>query len=254
MNKRADKNKKKKEKIINDRIIITIEDPKSPIAEAYRTLRTNIQFTNIDKTMKSIVITSPNPLEGKSTVAVNLAVTIANNDNKVLLIDCDLRKPRVHKFFELKNRAGLTTVLAKNRDYKANIQSTGIKKLDLLASGPIPPNPAELLGSKKVKVLLEELKEDYDIVILDSPPVGLVTDAAILSTLADGVILVCAVEETIIEEAKEAKSLLDKVKANILGVVMNKIPLSKGSYYKYYYDDEANNEVVRNKKREKSNV
>lgn len=220
---------------MDERRLITNENPKSPSAEAYRTLRTNIQFSNIDKEIKTIVVTSSGPGEGKSTVTANYAVTLAKNDKKVLLIDADLRKPRAHTFFNLPNINGLTNVVAESTDYKKLVQATKIEGLDLLTSGPIPPNPSELLGSKKMKAFLDTLKEDYDMIIIDSPPVGLVTDAAILSTVVDGTILVCAVGQAIKEAAANAKQLLDKVNANILGVVLNKIPLNEGGYYKYHY-------------------
>lgn len=231
---------------MDERMVISNLNPKSPVAEAYRILRTNIQYTSIDKNIRNIVITSPGPGEGKSTIAVNLSVAIAQNQKKILLIDSDLRKPTANLFLGLSNQMGLTNVLAENMDYTRIVQSTGIGRLDMLSSGPIPPNPSELLGSNKMKNLLQKTNEDYDMVILDSPPIGLVTDAAVLSTIVDGVILVCAAEQTMIEQAKKAKTLLQQVNANILGVVMNKISLHAGGYdqYKYYdayYDVQKNN-------------
>ena len=220
---------------MDERKLITKENPKSPTAEAYRTLRTNIQFSNIDKEIKTIVVTSSGPGEGKSTVTANYAVTLAQNEKKVLLIDADLRKPRAHTVFNVPNVNGLTNAVAESVDYKKIVQATGIEGLDILTSGPIPPNPSELLGSKKMKAFLESIKEDYDMIILDSPPVGLVTDAAVLSNAVDGTIIVCAVGQAIKEAASNAKELLDKVNANILGVVLNKIPLNDGGYYKYHY-------------------
>lgn len=222
--------------MVESRVIITYENPKSPVSEAYRTLRTNIQFSNIDKNIKSIVMTSTGPGEGKSTTSANLAVTMAQNNKKVLLIDCDFRKPRVHKYFGISNSKGVTSILSEDLDYKEVLHSTDIgSSLDVLTSGPIPPNPSELLGSKKMKSFLEMVEEDYDMVLIDSPPVGMVTDAAVLSTIADGVILVCAVGQAIIEAVQNAKALLQKVNANILGVVLNKVPVGEGRYYKYHY-------------------
>lgn len=215
-------------------------NPKSLSAEAYRVLRTNIQFTNIDKTIKSIVITSPGPGEGKSTIIANLAIALAHNSKKVILIDTDLRKPNIHKLFGLDNIKGVTNVLSEDIEYVGIIQHTDIGNLDILVSGPIPPNPSELLGSNKIKLLLNELKNEYDMVLFDSPPVCLVTDATVLSTIADGVILVCAVGQTTIENAKSAKALLSKVNANILGTVLNKTVMRVdhykkiGDYYSYY--------------------
>lgn len=223
--------------------IITNINPKSRSAEAYRILRTNIQFANIDKTLKSIVITSPGQGDGKSTVIANLAVAIARNNKKVLLIDADLRKPNVHTFFQVSNTKGLTNLLSEDVEYIRIIESTYVENLDILSSGPIPPNPSELLGSNRIKILLDELKTVYDMVLFDSPPACLVTDAAVLSTIADGVILVCAAGQTTIENAKNAKALLDKVNANIIGVVLNKMATKAGRYnkaddYYSYYEGE----------------
>lgn len=216
--------------------IITKENPKSPVAEAYRTLRTNIQFSSIDSIIKSIVITSSGPSEGKSTISVNTAVTMAQAEKKVLLIDCDLRKPKVHTFFKIRNGQGLTNILVEDLDYKKAINKIdNIENLHVLTSGPIPPNPSELLGSKKMEGFVEKAKDAYDMVILDAPPVGMVTDAAILSTIVDGTIFVCAVGQANIEASKAAKNLLEKVNAHILGVVLNKVPVKGGGYYKYHY-------------------
>lgn len=216
--------------------IMAYENPKSPVAEAYRTLRTNIQFSCIDKKVKTIVVTSAGPGEGKSTVASNLAVSITQADKKVLFIDCDLRKPKIHTFFRMRNGEGLTNILVKDLDYKEAINKINyIENFHVLTAGPIPPNPSELLGSKKMKGFIEKVKDEYDMVILDAPPVGMVTDAAILSTIVDGTIFVCAVGEANIEATKVAKNLLDKVNANILGVVLNKVPVKGGGYYKYHY-------------------
>lgn len=158
------------------RNIITNINPKSRSAEAYRILRTNIQFANIDKTINSIVITSPGQGDGKSTVIANLAVAIARNNKKVLLIDADLRKPNVHTFFQVSNTKGLTNLLSEDVEYIRIIESTYVENLDILSSGPIPPNPSELLGSNRIKILLDELKTVYDMVLFDSPPACLVTD------------------------------------------------------------------------------
>lgn len=220
---------------MKNRELIVYKNPKSPISEAFRTLRTNIQFSNIDADIKSIVVTSSGPGEGKSTIISNLAITMSQADKKVLLIDADLRKPRIHKIFSLFNNNGLTTVLSENLDYKEAKIPTGIGILDILTSGPVPPNPAELLGSIRMKNFIEKIEEDYDMVLIDAPPIGLVTDAAVLSTECDGVILVCAAGQAIIDAVKNGKELLQRVNANILGVVMNKIPLNEGGYYKYHY-------------------
>lgn len=215
--------------------LVTLNNPKSPISEAFRTLRTNIQFSSIDKEIKTLVVTSSSPTEGKSTISSNLAITISQSDKKVLLIDCDLRKPTVHKTFGLDNQKGLTNILMGEELSDALNKNEDLENLLILTSGPIPPNPAELIGSKKMKVFLDKIRGEYDMIILDSPPVGLVTDSAVLSTIVDGLILVGAVAQTDIEIAKQSKELLKKVNSNIIGVVLNKVPIEGRSYYKYHY-------------------
>ena len=214
--------------------LITISNPKSPVAEAYRTLRTNIQFSNIDGNLQTICVTSSGPGEGKSTTISNLAETFAQAGNRVAIIDCDLRKPRLHRIFKLTNTKGVTTLLSGQSEIEDVIQVAG-SDLTVITSGPIPPNPSELLGSKRMKDLLEVLKKRYDIVLIDAPPVGLVTDAAILSAIVDGIILVVASGKTDIDGAKRAKKLLENVGARILGVTMTMIPVSKKGYYGYQY-------------------
>ncbi|MBN2794419.1 MAG: CpsD/CapB family tyrosine-protein kinase [Clostridia bacterium] len=208
-------------------------EPKSPISEAYRTLRTNILFSGVDKKIQSIVITSSGAAEGKSTTVVNTASAFVQMEKKVILIDCDLRKPRLHKIFEVSNTSGLTNVLMDSTLLKSNIQK--VDGLDLLTSGPVPPNPSEMLGSEKMKALIESLKSEYDYVIIDSPPVAYVTDGALLASYADGTILVVAAGQTDARAASNAKLQLDKVSANIIGVVLTKIPKKGNGYYKYHY-------------------
>lgn len=216
--------------------IVSLASPKAPTTEAFRTLRTNIQFSSIDKEIKTIIITSSTPSEGKSTTAVNLAGIIAQGEKKVLLIDCDLRKPKIHNIFNISNREGLTNVLVGNKKIEeVAYKYEGFKNLEIITSGPVPPNPAELLGSDRMKRFLVEVREKYDMVILDTPPVGVVTDSAVLSTIADGLIVVAAVAQTDMEDVIRGKELLDKVKANIIGVVLNKVPIGGRSSYKYGY-------------------
>ncbi|WHH57520.1 CpsD/CapB family tyrosine-protein kinase [Petroclostridium sp. X23] len=235
--------------------LITHNNPKSPISEAYRVLRTNIQFSGVDKPLKIMVVTSAGPGEGKSTTIANLAITFAQSGSKVLLIDGDLRKPKVHKTFNTHNQTGLTNVLAQHADYKQYVKQCDIDNLDILTSGPIPPNPSELLSSNSMKKLLERFREDYEIVLIDAPPVGTVTDAAILSTIVDGTILVAASGQVEIEAAQRAKQLLEKVNANIIGVVLNKLSKNEqGNYYYYYYyyygEDDGNDKKKRKKPKE----
>lgn len=217
--------------------LIAFKNPKSRAAEAFRTLRTNIQFSSLDSNIKSIVITSSGPSEGKSTVLVNLGITIAQSGKRVIIVDCDLRKPSIHKKLGLPNSEGLTNMLIQDKKIEECIIPTKINNLYSLTSGPTPPNPAELLGSKKMKSIIGELHQVFDMVLIDAPPVIAVTDAQILATLAEGTLLVTSYGETEKFGVVKAKELLDKVGAKILGVVMNKVPEHSESYYygKYYY-------------------
>ncbi|NLJ18986.1 MAG: CpsD/CapB family tyrosine-protein kinase [Globicatella sulfidifaciens] len=222
--------------------IITHNNPKSPVSEAYRVLRTNIQFSSVDKPLKTIVVTSAGPMEGKTTTITNLAVIFAQAGSKVLLIDTDLRKPMLHKVFLLLNERGLTNLLTSNKDTMTFIQHDVVKNLDVLTSGRIPPNPSELLSSNAMKNFIENVKTKYDIVLMDSPPVGSVTDATIISTYADGTILVVKSGRTEVDEVKRAQEILKNVNANIIGVVLNHLDkkAAGNNYYPYYYynDDE----------------
>ena len=216
-----------------------VEDkPKSIAAEAYRTLRTNIQYSSFDKEIRSIAVTSAEPAEGKSTVAGNLALSFAQNDKKVILLDCDLRKPSVHKNFRISNIKGLSEVLLGKVDINDVIQKRN-DNLDVLTSGKIPPNPSEMLSSMAMTNLIEELKEKYEIIILDTAPLKAVTDAQILATKVDGTILVTRAERTKKEAVLEAKSLLEKVGANIIGTVLHAVENNKNKYYYYYGSDES---------------
>jgi capsular exopolysaccharide synthesis family protein len=223
-------------RLINKRPIITDTNPKSPISEAYRTLRTNIDFSSIDEQLNVIMLTSAGPGEGKTTTASNLAVAYAQADKKVLLIDADLRKPTLHHMFVRSNRWGLTNIIAGQTTVKEVICETDINNLHLLTSGPIPPNPSEILASKKMSALLEELKLTYDMIIIDTPPALAVTDAQIVATKCDGVILVIDSGKVKREVAMKVKASLEHVKARILGAVLNNLDRKKGdSYYYYYY-------------------
>ncbi|MEC0247480.1 CpsD/CapB family tyrosine-protein kinase [Paenibacillus chitinolyticus] len=225
--------------LTNNRLI-THANPKSNIAEAYRTLRTNIQFSSIDQEIQSVLVTSAQPEEGKSTTAANLAVAYAQENKKVLLIDADLRKPTLHKVFNVSNRSGLTHVLVNQDQFADALADTGIPNLTLLPSGPVPPNPAELLSSNRMVTLLEEVGAWYDMVIIDSPPLLAVTDSQILAAKADGVVLVLNHGKVKRDRAQKALSQLQYVKARVLGVVLNNKAYSKkeSSYY-YYYGEKA---------------
>lgn len=221
-------------------IFNTNEQTRSNVFEAFRTLRTNIQFLNSDKKIKTIVITSPREKEGKSTIVSNLALMISKIEKRVLIIDGDLRKPSIHLMFELFNYKGITSILTKGIEYKEAVQSAGYNGIDILTSGPIPQNPSELLSSNKMKVLLKEIVDDYDMVLIDSPPICLVTDTSLLSKISDCTILVCASEQTKVEAATTAKDLLISLKTDILGVVLNKMSVKKIPYYMDQYFDYYN--------------
>ena len=217
--------------------LVTYTDPTGQISEQFKTVRTNIQFSSAGKQLKSILFTSSEPSEGKSTVSNNMAVTWADQGTKILLVDADLRRPTVHKSFSVSNRAGLTNYLSGSLKLMDIVQPTVIDNLDVISSGPIPPNPAELLGSDRVQILLDELDEKYDLIVFDAPPVNTVTDSQLLAARVDGTILV--VPQGIADKngVRRAKQLLETVHANILGAVMNRVTAQKsegyygGSYY-----------------------
>lgn len=214
-------------------MFIVEKEPKSIAAESYRTLRTNIQYSSFDKEYKVIVITTSEPGEGKSTTAGNLALCMAQGDKKVILVDCDLRRPSIHKKFKVSNLAGLSDVIIGKSDL-SKVMHRYNKNLVLLTSGKIPPNPSEMLSSKSMENFLEKLRENFDYVILDTPPVQAVTDSQILSTKADGTILVVRAERTKKESVNNAINLLKKVNANIIGTVLNGTDLSRNKYQYYY--------------------
>ncbi|AST08054.1 capsular biosynthesis protein [Anoxybacillus flavithermus] len=216
------------------RSLITKTNPKSPISEQYRTIRTNIQFSVVDRPLRSIMVTSSAPAEGKSTTVANLAVVFAQQGKKVLLIDADLRKPTVHYTFRKDNHVGLTNVLTKQAALHIAVKETEVENLFVLTSGPIPPNPAELLGSAAMEELLAEAYDQFDVVLFDTPPVLAVTDAQILANQCDGTILVVQSGKTEIEAAQKAKELLLAAKGKLLGVVLNQKKQKESSYYYYY--------------------
>lgn len=218
---------------LRNRNLISLTAPKSPITEQFRTVRTSIEFSSVDKDLSSIVVTSPSPGEGKSTITANLAIVFAQQGKRVLLIDTDLRKPTVHYTFHMENLVGITNILTKQATLGQAVQATGQENLQILTSGPIPPNPSELLSSKSMKNLLETAKNEYDLVIFDTPPVLAVTDAQILSHLTDGVVLVISSENTQKDSAKKAKELLESAQAKLLGVVLNNKKEEDNLYYYY---------------------
>lgn len=235
-NKRKKTEQRLQKEQIQGTSLITHVDPKSLNAEQFRTIRTNIEFAQLDKPMKNLLVSSSIPAEGKSTIASNLAYVIAQTDKRVLLVDADLRKPTVHRTFKLNNEQGLTTLLT-NVDLKFNqvVQHSRDLNLYFLPSGPIPPNPSEILGSGRMTLLMQELGQYFDIVIYDAPPITAVTDPQVLATKVDGVLMVVRQGYTRKEEVKKAKEALENVNANILGYVMNGKELSDSAgYYAYY--------------------
>lgn len=216
------------------RSLITHFNKRSPISEQYRTIRTNIEFSSVDQDLKIIIVTSSGPGEGKSTTVANLAVVFAQQDKKVLLIDGDLRKPTVHYTFQIDNTVGITNILTGQARLNSAVKSSEIDHLDILPCGPIPPNPAEMLGSAAMKKLIEQAVEQYDIILIDSPPVLAVTDAQILSNLADGIVLVTKSGQTEYDMAIKATELLKNSRAKLLGAVLNHKELKHTNYYYYY--------------------
>lgn len=210
-------------------------DPKSPFVEAYRMLRTNLQFSHIDRELKTIAITSAKPNEGKSTVVTNLAIVLAQAGHKVLVIDCDFRNPTQHKNFKRSNRKGFSNCIANHEDAHQVIQATDVENVLLIAVGPIPPNPSELLGSKHVAVILESLKQDYDYILIDTPPIMPVTDAAIVGSKVDGMIMVVEYGTIGPKLLKEAKSRLDSPNINLIGAVLSKVEVAHNRGYGYGY-------------------
>ena len=218
--------------------ITSLEKPQSNISEAYRTIRTGIEFSNLDKNLKIICITSSKKDEGKTTVLSNLGVSFAKIDKKVLLIDADLRNPSISKMFDTSNTQGIMDILLGKRNIQDCVKKTKQENLYILTGGTIPPNPAEVLSSKKMSEFIESIKDEYDYIFIDSPPVGVVSDASIISAYSDGVIFVVGANEVDSNLAKIAKERLDSVKANIVGVILNKFKTDTNSeYYNYYYNE-----------------
>ncbi len=212
--------------------LITLSDPRSPMSEAYRTLRTNLSFYSLDDPLRTLVVTSPAPDEGKSAVAANLAVTLAQAGNRTVLVDCDLRKPVVHELFGVSNQRGFTEMVL---DEKSDppLQMTSVENLWVLTSGVKPPNPADLLGSRHVDRIIERLKAVADIILFDAPPVIAVTDAVVLGAKVDGVLLVVQAGKTRREHAERAKHILEQARVRIVGVTLTNAPKdnSLGGYY-----------------------
>lgn len=224
--------------------LITVVDPKSPVTEQFRTIRTNIKFMAVDHDIKSVAFTSASISEGKSTVAANVAVTYAQAGHKVLLIDADLRRPTVHRTFNLSNHVGLSTVIssaAKEVDLDEVVQESGIDDLAILTAGPTPPNPSELIGSKRMQDFISLVEDHYDMVIIDLAPVIEVSDTQELARRLDGIILVVRQGKTQKAAIKRAVEMLNFSKAKVLGFIMNDISSDNAGYgygYGYGYGEE----------------
>jgi capsular exopolysaccharide synthesis family protein len=211
--------------------LITLTNPRSPASEAYRTLRTNLIFSSINEPLHTLVMTSPTPEEGKSTAVANLAVTLAQGGKKTLIVDCDLRRPRQHTLWGVEPEPGLTSMMLEEMAAPPLVD-VGIENLRLLPSGPLPPNPADLIGSPRMDAIVEQLKE-ADFILFDAPPVIAVTDATLLAAKLDGVLMVIRAGGTRREHAEQARDLLERVNVRIVGAVLTnaQVDARMGGYY-----------------------
>ena len=218
------------------------DKPKSIVSEKFRGIRSNIMFSSANGEIKSVIITSEKPAAGKIIIPANIAVTYAQAGYKTLIVDGDMRKPTQHYNFETSNYDGLSNLIIGKSDFDKAIRSTRVENLDLLTSGPIPPNPSELIASDRFKKLYSQLIEMYDFILIDTPPVISVTDAQVFLQLVPECVLVVDAERNNKNEVKKAKDLILKADGHILGAVLNKTPQDKSSNYYYYYGDETNND------------
>lgn len=223
---------------IPDEPPITITEPRAPVAEAFRALRTNIQFASVDRSLHSLLITSPSPADGKSTVVANLGVVIAQGGRSCVLVDSDLRRPRLHKLLRLSNRRGISELFVQPQvNLNGSLQKTEVPNLYVLTSGSLPPNPSELLGSEKMQEIVHQVNDQSDLILVDSPPVLAVTDASVLAPRMDGVLLVVKPGVTKFMALKQAVEQLRRVGANVIGIVLNEVEFKRSRYYykSYYY-------------------
>ena len=218
-----------------DQDLFTHHDPLSKVSEAYKMARTNIEFAMIDENLKTLNVTSTQQGEGKTITIANLAISYAQAGRKILLIDADLRRPSVHRRFGLSNRNGLTNAIVHGDQPELYIQDSRVPNLYIMTSGPIPPNPAEMLMSKTMWRLIEELKPQFDQIFIDGAPVGIVTDSAIISSRVDGTIFVVRAGAINKTQLRHATELLKKVNAKVLGFILNGTNKQTDDYYQYYY-------------------
>lgn len=232
------KRKRLKENKARQKMLIVDQDPNSPISEQYKTIRTNITFSSVDKELKTILFTSATPASGKSTTSSNVAASFAQAGYKTILIDADMRKPTIQYIFATSNNRGLSTAIMGDIEYHQAIKEVGEFGLHVMTAGPLPPNPAELLHSNKMKDLLSYLSHEYDMVIIDSPPLLSVSDAQIIGGIVDGTILVTNAQDNNRDNVKKAKDLLLKSQSNIIGVVLNNMNMKANKQYYSYYGEE----------------
>ena len=215
--------------------VVAQTDPRSAAAEAYRTLRTNIRFAGLDSPCRTITITSAGPGEGKTTTVANFGTVCAQADARVCVVDSDMRRPNLHRLFGLNNDRGLTTALLEGRTLSSVSQPTPIPNLSVVTSGPLPPNPAELLGSHRMHECLETATNEFDLILFDSPPVISVADALVLAAQVDGVILVVRSGTMAHVVVRRTSEQIEAVKGRILGIVLNSVDLRRDGYYYDYY-------------------
>ncbi|RIJ66127.1 CpsD/CapB family tyrosine-protein kinase [Rummeliibacillus sp. POC4] len=229
------KRKKKDHLLKLERNLITISNSKSIISEQFRTIRSNITFSAPKEKLKTLLVTSSLSSEGKSTNVANLGVVFAQEGKRVLLVDADMRRPTLHHTFRLSNKEGLSSVLIKHETIQKAVQETSIVGLDVITSGPLPPNPSELLASQMMDTLLSIVEQEYDLVIFDSPPLLPVTDARILSNKCNGTLLIVNRNKTKKADVLKAKAALTNSQAKILGIVLNNSTMpQKHHYYQYH--------------------
>ncbi|MFB5760240.1 CpsD/CapB family tyrosine-protein kinase [Paenibacillus medicaginis] len=215
-------------------------NPASFIAESYRSLRTNIEFSSFDQDLKTIAVTSARPLEGKTTTAVNMAAAFAQAKKNVVLIDANFRKPTIHDIFSKQNRGGLSNIIAKQYSVHEMVQETHIDNLSVITSGPIPPNPAEMLSSNNFKEMLDKLKMNYSVILIDTPPALIVTDAQVVAAQCDGVLLVVHAGKAKRDAVVKVKEHLEHARARLLGVVLNNAKRNKrNKQEEFYYENRA---------------